>query len=319
MKTELTVVVLTLNEEANVGDCLASLARQVDRRFEVVLIDAASTDRTVELARAAAAGFPVPLRIETSPSRLPIGMARNMGVALARTPNVAFLSADAEAEPDWTARALQGLTTADMVFGRQVHEPRRWTVGSAVRGLRYNFPQQPAADPLRLASNVAAAYRRQVLESHPFDDWANAAEDLLLARRAAMGGAVAAYDPGLVVRHHDVAEARVEWRKNVREGVGWGVYRSELGYLPELLVWGGLLVASIAYLAFQPGLVAAAALAAILWLPVLRRAVRRRPDSPPFRAKLLGVAASPVFDLAFLACYVRGLAARRPTLRETRP
>lgn len=317
MKPKLSVVVLTLNEQANIRDCLASLAAQQDKRFEVILVDAASADRTLDIVRAMAPGFPVPLRIEAAATRLPIGEARNLGVQLAKAPNVAFLSADAEAAPDWTARALQGLESADMVFGRQVHEPRNWTVGAAVRGLRYNFPGGPAKDPLQFASNVAAAYRKPVLVANPFDPWANAAEDLLLARRAAAQGHVALYDPQLLVRHHDVAEARIEWRKNVREGQGWAVYRSELGYLPELLAWGGLLAAATAFAVVSPGVLSIGLVAAALWLPALRRALRRRAEPIPLRGLALGLAASPAFDLAFLASYVRGLAQRKAPLPET--
>ncbi|MCA1819366.1 MAG: glycosyltransferase family 2 protein [Thermoplasmatota archaeon] len=313
MKPLLSVVVLTLNEEANVADCLASLAAQQDRRFEVILIDAASTDRTLAVARGLAGRFPVPLRIEAATTRLAIGAARNLGVQMAQATRVAFLSADAEAAPDWTARAIQGLVSADMLFGRQLHDPRRWTVGAAVRGLRYDFPAKPSSEPLRLASNVAAAYRKEILVAHPFDPWANAAEDLLVARRAAADGARADYDPLLVVRHHDVAAARVEWRKNVREGEGWAVYRAELGWMPQVLLWGGLLAACAAFAALRPGAASVAALALAVWLPTLRRAVRRRRAGPiAWRALALGLAASPAFDIAFLASYLRGLAARPP-------
>jgi len=317
MNAQLTVVVLTLNEEKNVADCLASLAAQHDKRFEVILVDAASGDRTLEIARAMAADFPVPLRIEAATTRLAIGEARNLGVQLAQTPNVAFLSADAEAAPDWTARALAGLETAHMVFGRQVHQPRNWTVGAAVRGLRYNFPGGPAKDPLQYASNVAAAYRRNVLQAHPFDPWANAAEDLLLARRAAQAGAIALYDPHLVVRHHDVDAAGIEWRKNVREGEGWAVYRSELGYLPELLAWGGLVAAAAVFAIVMPNPFSIAGAVLALWLPALRRTLRRRAEPIPMRGLALGLVASPAFDLAFLASYVRGLAVRKSRLPET--
>ena len=42
----ISVLVLTLNEEASLGDCLDSVARADD----VLVLDSGSTDRTVEIA-----------------------------------------------------------------------------------------------------------------------------------------------------------------------------------------------------------------------------------------------------------------------------
>ncbi|MEE9187265.1 MAG: glycosyltransferase, partial [Bacteroidota bacterium] len=44
--SRLSVIVITHNEEKNIGDCLASV-QWVD---EIVVVDSQSTDRTVELA-----------------------------------------------------------------------------------------------------------------------------------------------------------------------------------------------------------------------------------------------------------------------------
>ncbi len=307
MPPSLSVVVLTWNEAENIGSALRALGRQRMRDFELIVVDAASTDATVPIIEAERPNLPVPLRLVVAGSKIPIGEARNRGAALAKAPFVAFVSADAELDERWTEEALRSLQTADLVFSRQVHAPHDWTVGAAVRGLRYHFPGHDDGQPLRYASNVAAAYRREVVERFPFDPWANAAEDLLLAQRAVDAGFKVAYNPWMVVHHHDVPSARVEWRKNVREGYGWALYADEIGHLVSLLVWGGLLVGAIALAAWWwPA--SLAALAAFLWLPALRRAWRRR-HAMPARALLKGVACSPPFDVAFLAQYLRGLAA----------
>lgn len=311
------MVVLTWNEARNIGPALRALARQREQDFEVVVVDAASTDPTVALIEAERPNLPMPLRVVVAGSRIPIGDARNKGAALARAPHIAFVSADAELDERWTQEALRSLRHADLVFSRQVHAPHEWTVGACVRGLRYHFPVHTEDDPLRYASNVAAAYRREVVQRFPFDPWANAAEDLLLARRAAAAGFRVAYDPWMVVRHHDVDRAKVEWRKNVREGHGWALYAGEIGHLRSLLAWG-LLLAGAAGVALagavtgEPVLLAAGGTATLagLYLPALRRGWRHRADMPR-RALLKGVACSPPFDLAFLANYVRGLARRR--------
>lgn len=312
------MVVLTWNEERNIGATLAALARQRMRDFEVIVVDAASTDRTRAILIAAQPDYPVSLRLSLAETRLPIGDARNRGVAMARAEWVAFLSADAEPDEHWTAEVASSLAKADMAFGPQIHAPERWTTAAAVRGLRYHFPDQETQEPLRFASNVAAGYKRELLLRHPFDPWANAAEDLLLAQRAAADGYTAVYNPRMVVRHHDVATLRQEMRKNVREGYGCGAYADELGVQREVLAWGGGLAGCILVAVWLP-ILGLPLLAGALWVPAVRRAVRRRRSLPAVHL-VRGVAASPAFDLAFLVQYVHGLAlgrSRRKTPKET--
>ena len=311
MTPRLTIVLLTLNEAANIQRCLDSLRTQTVQDFVVIVIDAASDDGTVDIVRREGGDLPMPLTLEASSRRLPIGEARNLGVRMAQTPYVAFLSADAELDPRWVGQALTHLEDAGMVFGRQVHMPHRWTTGAAVRGLRYHFPRKATAHPLRYASNVAAAYRRDILQRHPFDPWANAAEDLLLAERGAADGHHAVYDPHMLVLHHDVDTFRAEWQKSVREGHGWGLYAQELGPQRGYLAWGTLLAGAGVATAVAPawGL---PTLALALWGPALRRAARNRREMPP-RALAKGVLATPLFDLAFLINHLRGLVGRRGT------
>ncbi|HUR62213.1 MAG TPA: glycosyltransferase [Candidatus Thermoplasmatota archaeon] len=311
----LSVVILTLNEAADIHRSLGSLARQGTVDIEVLVIDAASTDGTAERVMAIAADYPFPLRLHVAATRIPIGQARNLGVAMARSPNVAFLSADAEVEPDWVNEALASLAYADMAFGYQQHDPHKWTTAAAVRSLRYHYPRGHAGDAILYASNVAAAYRKRVLVDHPFDAWANAAEDLLLAKRAASSGYSAVYNPRMVVRHHDVATLRQETRKNRREGQGWAIYRVELGLQKAVLAWGFALVTCLMVIPFSP-LLGAGMLCAALWLPAVRRAMRRRREMP-LRPLLVGVAASPAFDVTYLLHYVRGLMAPAASARAS--
>lgn len=322
MEPRLSVVVLTLDEEDNIVRLLRALAAQHERDFEIIVVDAASTDRTVEFVEEAQLDFPVQLRLEACDRRLPIGEARNLGAALALADHVAYISADAEPGPRWTERALANLEQAALVFGPQVHDPDAWTAAAAVRGLRYTFPHEPVDDPLPFASNVAAAYNKGVLAAFPFEPGADAAEDLLLARRAAGAGHPVAYDPAMIVRHHDVLSWREELRKNVREGYAWGRHTEELGVLWRILAWGGALVMALAATLTQP-LLGAVAFATVLWVPAVVRGARRRGAMAP-RQILKGVLASPPFDLVFLIQYVRGLLglkrprADRPRPKETR-
>lgn len=315
MKPQISVVVLTLNEADNIDGCLNALAAQDDQDFEVIVVDAASTDDTTRRVMDQQTVFPVPLRLEIATRRLAIGEARNLGARLANHSAVAYLSADAEPQPNWIRLAREHMRRHGMVFGRQLHTPRHWTIAACVRGLRYNFPLIPVDDPLPFASNVAGAFDKEILMEHPFVDDADAAEDLLLAKLAHEDGHTAIYDPHMIVRHHDVQRLGEELRKVRREGKAWGRHRKELGVLGDLLAWAGALVIAAPMVRFAPRLLGPM-YAGILIAPAMRRAKRRRHAMPPDTI-ITGTLASPVFDLVFLMEYLRGLTQKPPAAVAT--
>lgn len=321
MPPELSVVILTWNEEANIGACLAALGRQTRTDFEAIVVDAASTDRTVQAVLDIQPTLPFPLRLVVAETRISVGEARNRGVQLAQAPNIAFLSADTEPSPHWADMAIRHLGRADLVYGMQVHAPSEKGLGAAVRGLRYHFPSGAAFDPAKYASHVNAAIRRDILVAFPIGTTpgASAVDDVLLVKRATKAGYRAAYEPRMAVLHRDVDSWRTELRKNRREGLGLGEHAGELGVQAAVLVWAGLLVGASAYFLLAPGLLSGAVLVLSAWLPTLRRAARRARRMPAGRL-LLGVLASPLFDLAFLLAYVRGLlrsSSRSKTSKES--
>ncbi len=85
----LSAIVITRNEAANIGACLASLS------FcgEVVVVDNASTDATPEIARAAGA------RVHHSPDWPGFGAQKNRALALATLPWVLSIDADERVTP----------------------------------------------------------------------------------------------------------------------------------------------------------------------------------------------------------------------------
>lgn len=310
----LSVVVLTWNEERNIHACLDALGRQTNLDFEVIVVDAASTDATARIVDARARNFAVPLRLDVAPTRIPIGAARNRGVELAQSDVIAFLSADTEPDAHWAQRALEGIASCDVLYGRQIHAPTTRSVGSSVRGLHYHFPETTTDEPARYASNVNAVIRRNVLETFPFGKTLSesALDDILLTRRSAKAGYKIAYDPLMVVRHRDVDSAKAEMTKNVREGRGWGELAPELGLHSPILAWAGLLLGSLTLLLIVPGALPLGLLLLVLYAPAARRVWRRR-NAMAFSQLVLGGLASPAFDLAFLLAYVRGLFARKHT------
>ncbi|HUP72990.1 MAG TPA: glycosyltransferase [Acidimicrobiales bacterium] len=79
-----SVVIPVLNEELDIGGCLAALASQTfpPERMEILLVDGGSTDATVEVARAAAERHGLTLRALPNPLQLQ-SAGLNVGLASA--------------------------------------------------------------------------------------------------------------------------------------------------------------------------------------------------------------------------------------------
>jgi glycosyltransferase involved in cell wall biosynthesis len=86
----ISVCVIARNEEQFIGDCLASARPFVD---EVLVLDTGSTDRTIEIARAAGA------RVETFAWQDDFGAARNAAIDLATSDWILMLDADERLQP----------------------------------------------------------------------------------------------------------------------------------------------------------------------------------------------------------------------------
>lgn len=95
-----SVVIPCRNAERWIEDTLRSVAAQRQAALEVIVIDDASTDRTVERVRAT--GVPVTLLAGPGGNA---AVARNLGIAAARGDWIAFLDADDLWDRDHLARA----------------------------------------------------------------------------------------------------------------------------------------------------------------------------------------------------------------------
>ncbi len=112
---DMSVVVPFLNEEKWLPHCLRALEAQTlpPGRFEVILIDNGSTDRSAEIA----ASFGRATLLHES-CRDPY-LARNRGIGAARGRYVIFLDADCVAQPDWLERLAAEIdrSAAPIVLG----------------------------------------------------------------------------------------------------------------------------------------------------------------------------------------------------------
>ena len=99
--TRISVIIATHNRADLLSIALESVARQTldPTRYEVIVVDNASTDKTAALVKQMSTGMPQLRYI--AEERLGLSWARNAGLAAAQSPYVAYLDDDARAEPIW--------------------------------------------------------------------------------------------------------------------------------------------------------------------------------------------------------------------------
>lgn len=300
-----SVVILTKDEAANIGECLDACLAQLEHGDEIIVIDSASRDETIPICERYAVAHPGRVRMHGFPVNVSFGEARNTGIEMAKHDVIVFVSADAVPEKGWLAALRETIANADIVYGRQRHAPNKVNAVTVSRGLRYHhFEKGEDALPETFASNVNAAYRRFAFQTLPFDNDLPGSEDVAFARQARLAGLRIAYAKHAVVGHKDVASWKGEWRKHLREGAAQAQLRKLLGAPKMHLAWaflvGGMgLIAVVAQSAWMLAL-----MLLVFFAPTLRRIAS--PVAKRYRPLPLlgGAAVSPLFDLAFVGSYL---------------
>lgn len=211
---KVSVIVTARNEERNLGHLLDSLVNQA-QPLEIVIVDAKSTDSTVEIVKGYMAEYDFIKLLVRGGTR---GLSRNYGVENCTGDAVAFVDADCIANPFWIGRLKAGLSQHDVVAGKSInigYEPFEdlERVELIYRGVDITHP----------SNNLA--YRKSLFgKIGGFDDWFITAEDIDLNLRAVEAGATISYEPEAIVYH----KARPTFYKFYEQAFWNGVGRKQL-------------------------------------------------------------------------------------------
>jgi len=118
-----SILMIFLNGEAYMDEAVRSVLEQTYTRWELLLVDDGSTDRSTEMARAYAASHPGKIRYLEHEGHVNLGMSatRNLGIRHAEGEYIAILDADDVWLPAKLERQVAILAenpTAGMVYGR---------------------------------------------------------------------------------------------------------------------------------------------------------------------------------------------------------
>lgn len=222
-----SIIILTKNEEANIGRCLEGVfSQKTDFPFEVIVVDSGSRDRTLEIAR----GYDVKV-FEIPPEEFDHGLTRQHGAERASGEFVVTIVADAYPVGDsWLANLLRPLREDGGIAGvyggqapRGDCDPynaaqlRAWITGRGERVVhRLSRPLEKMTPEERRAAvnfdDINSARRRSILEKFPFPK-CEYAEDLVWARDVLAAGGALAYEPTAKVVHSHRRTLRYAFKK----------------------------------------------------------------------------------------------------------
>ncbi len=193
---KISIITVAYNSGHTIADTLRSVAQQTHPEVEHILIDGASTDNTLALARQYGAHL---ANLISEPDR-GIYDAMNKGLACATGDFVGFLNADDMlASPETLARMAQKMADADLLYGDLVYvdsdQPdrivRHWHSG-AFRPARLRFGWMPP--------HPSFYFRRTVSPDMRFDLRYRIAGDYDFMVRCLKAPLRVAYMPEILVR-----------------------------------------------------------------------------------------------------------------------
>jgi glycosyltransferase involved in cell wall biosynthesis len=177
----LTVVILTYNSAATIGNCLESLVQQECQEFNVIVVDDDSTDGTLPVVSRYSSSLRLSV-IKNGTHNIPRG--RNIGLACSRTDLVAFVDSDDSAAPDWTRVIVDTFSENPgiaIISGGIVPAYRTRTAHAIA--LNDGAIRQLFGGDMMLFHAGNCAINRNVLPDTRFDEYFRFGEDLELVSR----------------------------------------------------------------------------------------------------------------------------------------
>ena len=242
---ERSIVVVTFNSSRTICECLERVLSTLGPDDELIVVDSASADETVELVGSLFAGD---ARASLVPLAENVGYAKacNVGILRSRGRHVVALNPDAFAEPGWLD-GLCGQLTGSVAAAGPVsdHIAGEQFVGHYLGGRHvnaYDMAKVLAAEQAgrcrdtRLLMGGCLAMRRDVLDRHGLlcEETFLGADDLEISWRLRQLGFRLSVVPSVFVRHVGGASfstvPRLETRRKVRRSDRALLHRLEAFY-----------------------------------------------------------------------------------------
>lgn len=257
---DISVIIPTLNAEHDIEGLLTVLGRQSIQPIEILVVDSASEDRTIELIQKHK-GVRL-LQIDRQDFNH--GGTRDLAMRESRGDFVCFLTQDALPVSDDYLELLVAPMVDDseiaLVSGRQLPKADARRFEQLVRG--FNYPDSSSVRSKRdlkkygiktfFASDTCSAYRRTAyLECGGFEH-VNTNEDMLMAAKFIASGMKVAYEPRAEVYHSHNLTPSQQFARNRAVGFFLESHADDLMHISETGE-GGRLVKSVSLQLLREG------------------------------------------------------------------
>lgn len=248
---DISVIIPTLNAEHEIEALLIALERQSIRPNEILVVDSASEDKTIELVQK----HKIVRLLEIDRQDFNHGTTRDMALNESSGDFVCFLTQDAVPVSDDYLKRLVAPMVEDsniaLVSGRQLPKANARRFEQLVRD--FNYPDTPSVRSKGdlekygiktfFASDTCSAYRRTAyLECGGFDH-VNTNEDMLMAARFVASGLKVAYEPGAEVYHSHNLTPSQQFARNRAVGMFLELHSDDLMHASEIGEGGRLVKA----------------------------------------------------------------------------
>ena len=222
-----SVVVTCKNEERKIENCVRSLANQSYSNFEIILIDAKSTDGTLEKASnltSFAKSHKNCKRYLVISAQATPAQARNAGVRTAHGEIIAFTDADCVAEENWIDNLMKHVANGKMVGGPNIlQHPARSMITDAIDSVLSSYlgsggssqflSIKKVSEVSHLATCNMAISKKLFEEIGGFNEDLRYVEDVEFAIRLREKGYEIIYVPEAKVHHLMGIDSFIDFRK----------------------------------------------------------------------------------------------------------
>ncbi|MEN8264823.1 MAG: glycosyltransferase [Nitrospirota bacterium] len=213
---DVSILIRAKNEDKHIGQTLSVLFSQTYMKFEVLIVDSGSTDRTLEIARE----YPVKI-YEIKPEDFTYGYSLNYGFERAEGDFVVNLSAHAlPSSNDWLSTLIDNFNDDRVAAVMSNNLPNPDCNPFDRRGLlkKYAIPkQQISGGPPYIFANYSSAVRKSVWEKVHYSETLSYAEDHDWALRVEALGYKIIYEPDAKTYHSHNETLKQIYRRSYME------------------------------------------------------------------------------------------------------